>query len=111
MNANLPTGGKSQPNPVTASQASSTATTRSVRVETLQKLSVEQLEAKIAALPAKIKRKAEGIEKRINKMREKLTAYEGFKRAEVEACKRLLAEKKKAASAPNAGQPAPVKAA
>lgn len=110
MNPNLPTGGKTQPTSPTTAQTQ-TASTRIVQVERLQKMSAEQLEAKIVALPNKIKRKAEVVEKRINQMREKLATYENFKKAEAEACKRLLAEKKKTSSVPNAGQPVPAKAA
>lgn len=110
MSINLPTGGKSQPNSAPV-QAPTVTTARVVRVERLHKLSVEQLEAKIALLPAKIKRKSDGIEKRIAKLREKLATYELFKKAEVAACSKILAERKKAPTAPNAGQPAPAKAA
>jgi pyrrolidone-carboxylate peptidase len=107
MNINLPTGGKSQPNSAPV-QSPAIAGNRVVRVERLQKLTIEQLEAKISNLPEKIKRKTEIAEKRIAKMREKLTAYTDYcKRTEIEI-KRLLVEKRKAASVPNAG---PVKAA
>lgn len=106
----LPTGGKSQENSA-STQTQMVSNTRTVRIERLQKMNVEQLEAKIASLPAKLKRKSEAIEKRIAQMRNKLAVYTDFKQKEVEVCKRLVAEKKKAASAPNAGQPAPVKAA
>lgn len=90
MNTNLPTGGKTQASsgPV---HPQGTPNARTVCVERLQKLSAEQLEAKIEVLPIKLKRKSETIEKRISEMRLKYAAYEDFKRKEVEACKRLFA--------------------
>lgn len=102
MSTNLPTGGKSQPNSAPTTQAPTATDARVVRVERLQKMSAEQLEAKIANLPTKIKRKEDATAKRITQLRSKLTAYTDFKRQEAEVCKRLLAERKKAASAPNA---------
>lgn len=107
MSTNLPTGGKNQPNTVVA-QTQTTTSSRVVQVERLKKLSAEQLEAKIANLPAKIKRKEDATAKRIAQLRSKLAAYTDFKGQEVEVCKRLLAEKKKAAPVPNVS---PAKAA
>ena len=105
MNTNLP-GGKGQPTSaaVNVNPAQPSTSGRTVRIERLQKLSVEQLEAKIANLPNKIKRKTEAVEKRTAMLRERLATYESFKKAEVEVCKRLLLEKRKAT--PNAGSPA-----
>ncbi len=100
MSTNLPTGGKNQPNSV-AAQTQTTTNSRVVQVERLKKLSADQLEAKIANLPAKIKRKEDATAKRIAQLQSMLTAYADFKRQEVEVCKRLLAEKKKAAPALN----------
>lgn len=110
MSINLPAGGKPQSN-ATPSHTQDVGNTRVVRMERLNKMSIEQLEAKIASLPTKLKRKSDVIEKKISQMRDKLAAYTDFKQKEVDACKRLVAEKKKVTSIPNSPNAAAAKAA
>lgn len=110
MNTNLP-GGKGQSNPVTTTQTQAIGTSRTVRIERLEKMSDLELQSKISRFPEKIKSKTDAMEKRIAKLREKLAAYETFKKAEVSACKKILEDRKKSPTVPNAGQPTQAKAA
>lgn len=64
----------------------------------LERMSDAELEQRIAEASAKIQKKRAKLQAQIETLNEKLKEYASYKAADVEACKKLLADRKKGAT-------------